>query len=50
MREGTEPTLLKGAGDAAARGDWQQAYQLLVEADASRLLNGPDLVLLAGWA
>jgi len=50
MRQGTEPTLLKGARDAAARGDWQHAYQLLVEADASQLLNGPDLVLLADCA
>lgn len=41
---------LKGARDASARGNWQQAYDLLVEADASQLLDGPDLALFADCA
>lgn len=41
---------MKSARDASARGDWQQAYELLVEADASQLLDGPDLALFADCA
>jgi tetratricopeptide (TPR) repeat protein len=41
---------LQGARDASARGDWQHAYELLVEADASQLLDGPDLALFADCA
>lgn len=44
------PDVLKSARDAAARGDWQQAYEQLVEADASQLLVGPDLALFADCA
>ena len=45
----TEATLER-ARDAAATGDWQGAYGLLVEADASTPLTGADLALLAGVA
>src|SRR5688572_22233613 len=38
------------ARDAAARGQWQQAYDLLVEADAREPLGAPDLALLADMA
>ena len=41
---------MKGARDASARGDWQQAYELLVEADASQFLDGSDLALFADSA
>jgi tetratricopeptide (TPR) repeat protein len=42
--------VLKDARDASARGDWQHAYQLLVEADAGQLLDGPGLALYADCA
>ena len=42
--------VLKGARDASARGDWERAYQLLVEADAGQLLDGPGLALYADCA
>ena len=38
------------ARDAVSRGDWQQAYDLLVEADARSPLTAPDLALLADMA
>ena len=41
---------MKDAREAAGRGDWPQAHQLLVEADARQLLAGADLVLLADCA
>ena len=50
MHEVTEATLLKRARDAAAQSDWQQAYELFVQADASQLLDGPDLALFAQCA
>ncbi len=45
-----ECTPLERARSASAAGDWQQAYALLIEADASARLTGPDLALLAGVA
>jgi tetratricopeptide (TPR) repeat protein len=50
MHEVGESTLLNRARDAAARGDWPQAHELLVQADASGLLDGTDLALLANAA
>ena len=38
------------ARDAVSRGDWQQAYDLLVAADARSPLSPPDLALLADMA
>src|SRR5687768_15832521 len=38
------------ARDAVSRGDWQKAYDLLVEADARSPLSAPDLALLADMA
>src|SRR5688500_16124820 len=38
------------ARDAVLRGEWQQAYDRLVEADARSPLSGPDLALLADAA
>src|SRR5215213_3451162 len=45
----SDPLLEKGR-EAASRGDWQQAYDLLVEADGGRSLDGADLSLLADVA
>ena len=50
MHELSEGPLLNRARDAAARGQWQQAYELFVQADAIQLLDGPDLPLFAGCA
>src|SRR5215210_8523632 len=38
---------LQRAREAAAGGDWQAAYELLVDADAGGLLGPADLPLLA---
>ena len=38
--------LVERARDAAARGDWQHAFDLLVEADADGLLAPADLPVL----
>ena len=44
----TSPTnAVERAREAVGRGDWQQAHELLVEADTSRQLSGPDLALHA---
>ena len=43
----TPTTLVDQARDAVARGEWQQAHDLLIEADARTPLSGPDLALLA---
>jgi tetratricopeptide (TPR) repeat protein len=40
----------ESARDAVLRGEWQQAYERLVEADARSPLSGPDLALLADAA
>lgn len=41
---------LEQARDAAARGDWPDAYERLIAADHRARLEGADLVLLAGVA
>lgn len=50
MQDVTDTTPLERARSAAVKGDWQHAYQLLIEADAATPLVGPDLPLLAGVA
>ena len=50
MSGASDPTLLERARGAAARGDWQEAYDLLMAADSGGLLNPPDLPLLADVA
>ena len=50
MSEATQTTLVERAREAAGRGEWQQAHDLLIEADASTPLSGPDLALLADVA
>ena len=47
MGDATGGTLLARARTRAAAGDWQRAYELLVEADAGGLLGAGDLPLLA---
>jgi len=42
--------LLARARDAASRGDWHQAYDLFVDADACSRLAAPDLAQLAAVA
>ena len=46
MSDGAGGGLVERARAAAARGDWQQAFDLLVEADADGLLATTDLPLL----
>jgi tetratricopeptide (TPR) repeat protein len=47
MAEPADITLLDRAREAAGRGDWGQAYDLLARADAATPLSGSDLELLA---
>src|SRR5258708_7458627 len=47
---GASEALLARARDAVSRGEWQQAYDLLVETDAQSPLSAPDLALLADMA
>jgi tetratricopeptide (TPR) repeat protein len=50
MSEAIPTTALERAREAARRGEWQQALDLLLAADASTPLNGTDLPLLASVA
>jgi hypothetical protein len=47
MPELPDTTVLTHARDAAARGEWRQAYDLLARCDAAGPLGGSDLELLA---
>jgi tetratricopeptide (TPR) repeat protein len=47
MRDGTGLGLVERARSAASRGDWQQAFDLFMEADADGMLVPTDLPLLA---
>src|SRR5258706_5181591 len=46
----TIEALLARARHAVSRGEWRQAYDLLVETDAQSPLSAPDLALLADMA
>jgi tetratricopeptide (TPR) repeat protein len=46
MSDGAGLGLVERAGDAAARGDWKQAFDLLIEADAAGLLAPTELPML----
>jgi tetratricopeptide (TPR) repeat protein len=50
MPELADITPLERAREAAGRGDWSQAYDLLARADAATPLSGSDLELLATCA
>src|SRR3712207_154265 len=47
MSEAIQTTLVDQARDAAGRGEWQHAHDLLIEADARTPLSRPDLAFLA---
>lgn len=47
MSDGAGPGLVERAGSAAGRGEWQQAFDLLTEADTSGLLSPAELPVLA---
>ena len=47
MSDGAGGGPVERARDAAARGDWQQAFDLLMEADADGLLAPPICRCLA---
>jgi hypothetical protein len=50
-RDGSSGEALLGrARDSVSRGEWPQAYDLLIEADAQSPLTAPDLALLADMA
>src|SRR3954469_5100573 len=46
MSDGAEPGLAERAPSAAPRGEWQQSFDLLTEADAADLLASGDLPVL----
>ena len=46
MSDGAGPGFVERASDAAARGEWQQAFDLLMEADADGLLAPTELPVL----
>lgn len=48
--ESSDEDPIGRARDAASRGEWQQAYDLLVETDARSPLSAPELALLADMA
>jgi tetratricopeptide (TPR) repeat protein len=50
MHEVPEAPLLKRAHDAAAGGNWQQAYELFAQADARERLEPPDLAVFGNCA
>src|SRR3954468_23383822 len=50
MSDGTGSGLVERGHSAAARGDWQQAFDLLAEADADGLLSPADLPVLGEMA
>src|SRR5687768_7863969 len=45
-----DETILTHAREAAAQGNWRDAYEILCKADAAKSLRGPDLALLADMA
>ena len=47
VTEAIDPTLLERARAVASRGGWQEAYDLLVEAESGGLLGTADLPLFA---
>ena len=46
MSDGAGPGLVERASDAATRGEWKQAFDLLMEADADGLLTPTELPVL----
>ena len=50
MNDGSASGVLERAHDAAARGRWQEAFNLFVGADESGVLGVADLPVFAGVA
>src|SRR6266852_5993030 len=50
LDESASEALLARARDAVSRGEWQQAYDLLIETDTQSRLSASDLALLADMA
>ena len=46
MSDGVDEAVLRRGRDAAARGDWQEAFDLLMQADADGLMSPADLPVL----
>ncbi len=47
MSDPDQTTLVERAREAASRGAWQEAFELLTNADARIPLSGPDLPFFA---
>ena len=47
MSDGVHEAVVQRGRDAAARGDWQDAYDLLMQADADELMTAAELPVLA---
>ena len=46
MSEGVHPVVVQRGRDAASRGDWQGAFELLMQADADGLADPSELRVL----
>ena len=46
MSDGAGPGLVERASDAAVQGEWKEAFDLLMEADADGLLTPTELPVL----
>ena len=46
MSDGAGLGLVERASDAATRGEWEEAFDLLMEADADGLLTAAELPVL----
>ena len=47
MSDGVDEVVVQRGRDAAARGDWQEAFDLLMQADADGLVGAAELPVLA---
>ncbi len=47
MSDGVHEVVVQRGRDAAARGDWQEAFDLLMQADADGLMSAAELPVLA---
>ena len=47
MSEGVHEVVVQRGRDAASRGDWQEAFDLLMQADADGLMSAAELPVLA---
>ena len=47
MSDGAHEVVLQRGREAASRGDWQEAFDLLMQADADGLMSAAELPVLA---